>query len=379
MKFCVGPKRASQATRRNKGARFFSLPCGLFAIALILAGCASETSLQSADWNGPKMLAQVSVQEIGDTPPTIKLIQTDHYKIYSTIQDRPDFLNKIAQLMEGAFSTYRILAPSVPPTKDPMQCYLFADRNEWAAFTRQHTGPDADIYMQITRGGYTIHDWYVAYYIGDSSTMSVSAHEGWHQFANRHFKGRLPPFLEEGTACMFENVEWNNGLPRWNLSVNPARALSLRKAMDQKELFPLEQLITLHAGQVVGQSGIKIEAFYAQNWAFARYLWEGENGRFRPAFQQIIADTAAGTVYDPTGSHSRSYLPWNPAGVRPMLEHYLGEDLPTIEKGYQEFMRKIAYDEMPKQFELQSSNEFWRGEQTIMKPGVFREDFAWPV
>jgi hypothetical protein len=151
---------------------------------------------------------------------------------------------------------------------------------------------------------------------------------------------------------MFENVEWKNDLPQWNLSLNPARALSLRKAMDAGQLFPLEQLMKMDAGKVVNMPGIKIEAFYAQSWAFARYLWEGENGKFRPGLQKLFEDTATGEVADPTGSMRRSYLPWNPAGVQPVLEKYFGEDLATLSQGYEQYMQKIAYDELKTQFEM---------------------------
>ena len=312
---------------------------------LLLAACADKQQLGT--WSGPQMLSQVSISDVADAPPEVKVLRTQHYKIYTTIDDRPDLLARIAQLMEGAMGAYHRVAGNLPPPSYPMRCYLFDNRVEWEGFTRQHAGPDASIYLKIARGGYTIHDWYVAYYIGDIGTYSVAAHEGWHQYVNREFKGRLPPFLEEGIACMFENVEWSGDLPRWNLSLNPSRALSLRRAMDAGELFPLDKLITLHAGQIVNLSPIRIEAFYAQDWAFARYLWEGENGKYRPALQRLIADTAAGTVYDPTGSHRR-----NPRGVRPLLEHYLNEDLSVTEAGFRLFMTKIAYDEMKEQFEM---------------------------
>lgn len=299
------------------------------------------------------MLASVQINDSSDDTIHAQTIQTQHYLIYSTITDRPDLLSRLGQLMEGAYGLYRTMVPSVAPTDHPMKCYMFNTRPEWIDFTRKHTGRDATVYLQISRGGYTIHDWYVAYYIGDIGTYSVSAHEGWHQFCSRHFKGRLPPFLEEGLACMYENVEWHGDLPKWNMSINSARALSLRKAMDAGELFPLTELCTLHAGQVVGRSGIRIEAFYAQCWSFARFLWEGEHGRYRPDLQRLLADTAAGTNQDPTGSLRLSYLPWNPAGVRPMLEYYLGEDLTVTEQGYQRFMKHVAYDEMSQQFETQ--------------------------
>jgi hypothetical protein len=326
-------------------------------IAVGVAGCValaacSDQQSGSAQWNGPTVLASVTVEDAAPNNEAVKVVRSQHYEIYSTIQDRPDMLNRLAQLMEGAFGMYRTLAPTVTPTNHPMRCYMFNTRVQWMDFTRLHTGLDSSVYLKISRGGYTIHDWYVAYYIGETSTYSVAAHEGWHQFVARHFRGRLPPFLEEGLACMFEDVQWDNDLPRFNLSLNPDRETSLRRASDANALFPLSELITLHAGQVVGKSGIRIEAFYSQCWAFARYLWEGENGKYRPALQKLLADAAAGTIYDPTGSLRLAYLGWNPAGVRPMLEHYLGADIPTIEAGYRQFIHKVAYDDVMEQFQM---------------------------
>jgi hypothetical protein len=316
------------------------------------AACSPSSTL-SGSWSGPDKAVTVKVEPSPQAGPNASEVRTEHYTIYSTVENRPDLLAKMGQLMEGAYLQYRTLAPEAPPTDHPMLCYLFSTYNEWANFTIAHTGADSQVYLKISRGGYTIQDWYVSYYLGnDIGTYSVAAHEGWHQFVARHFLGRLPPFLEEGIACMFEDVDWEGDLPRWNLSLNPSRTLSLRKVLDNNEQFPLSELITLHAGQVVGRSGIKIEAFYAQNWAFARFLWEGENKKYRPALQQLLADTAAGTVADPTGSLRRKYLPWNPDGVRPMLEHYLGEDLSVIQTEFDAFMKQVAFKEMSEQFEL---------------------------
>lgn len=325
------------------------------AACLALAGCSDQGSSSGNKWTGPTVLASVSVEDGSPSDPTVfpKVIRTEHYLIYSTIQDRPDLLSRMGQLMEGAYGVYRSLAPSVKPTTYPMQCYLFDTRPEWMDFTRLHTGRDSSIYLQITRGGYTLHDWYVAYYIGDIATYSVAAHEGWHQFVARHFRGHLPPFLEEGLACTFEDVEWQGDLPRFNRSLNPEREMSLRRVEDQGELFPLDELIMLHAGLVVGRSSIRIEAFYSEDWAFARFLWEADDGHYRPALLRLLADTAAGTVYDPTGSLRLPYLPWNPAGVKPLLEHYLGEDLSVTDQKFRDFMHKVAYEEMTEQFQMQ--------------------------
>ena len=132
--------------------------------------------------------------------------------------------------MEGALGEYHRVAPGVPLTSTPMKCFVFGTREQWVDFTRRNTGPDAFWYLKINRGGYTVRDWYVSYYVGEKATLSVAAHEGWHQFASRHFKGRLPPFLEEGIATMFEDLRWTaldggpgTDLPRWNLLINRDR------------------------------------------------------------------------------------------------------------------------------------------------------------
>jgi hypothetical protein len=235
-----------------------------------------------------------------------------------------------------------------------MNCYIFGFRDQWNDFTREQTGKDSITYLQIRRGGYAIGDRYVAYNIGARPTASVAAHEGWHQFVARNFRGRLPPFLEEGLATTFEGIDFRDDLPRWNCSVNPLRAQSLRHAMESKHLWPLDQLIRMHAGNVVNGTGDQIEAFYAQCWAFARFMREADNGRYLPNLQKWLAETADGSVFDPSHSHSRAGLPWNPGAVRPMLEHYMGMNLAQIDEAYQAYMHKAAYDEYPAQWNLGS-------------------------
>ena len=325
----------------------------LLIVALLLAGCAAVGGGGGGgggrgQWTGPSAPAPISVERWDYNQQPGKLIKTSHYLIHTTITD-PDALQRLPQVMEGAYAQYQSFVINPQPNK-PMRCYVFAKRTEWAEFTARHTGMDASIYLQITRGGYTIGDWFVSYFVGENATYSVASHEGWHQYVARNFKGRLPPFLEEGTACMFENVRVSGALPRWDLSANPNRSIGLRTSIEENKLWKLDKLVTLHAGDVVQLPGDRIEAFYAQNWAFARFLWEYNNGQYRPAFKKLLADTAAGTVYDSAGTLRRASNMWSPSSVRPMLEHYLGKDLNQIETEYLKFIRQIAYEQLNKQW-----------------------------
>jgi hypothetical protein len=125
---------------------------------------------------------------------------------------------------------------------------------------------------------------------------------------------------------------------------------ALRKAIESNKLWPLEKVIAMHAGEVVEENGEKVDAFYSQAWCFAKFMYESDNGRFRPALQKWLAETAAGTVYDPTHTHNNARGPWNRTAVKPMLEHYLNMDFATIDKLYQAYLRKVAYDEYSAQW-----------------------------
>lgn len=309
---------------------------------LAVGGC--TVAPPPASWTGPAGPTAVNVSAWRYNDQAARQYQTAHYLLLSTVSD-PELMGRIAQVMEGAYQQYLLLVPEVAQSSRLMRCYWFANRDQWAQFTRKQTGAESAIYLQILRGGYTLDDVYVAYDLGESGTFSVAAHEGWHQFAARHFRGRLPPFLEEGIACLFENIRWDNDLPRWNLQVNRTRIRSLRNAVERGQLWTLEELAQMHAGLVVDQPAARIESFYAQSWAFARFMCDYEDGRYRRRLQRLLDDVATGTVFDPTGSHHHAGGGWDPAGVRPMLEYYLGRRLPTIEKEYQEFVRRIVRED----------------------------------
>ena len=246
-------------------------------------------------------------------------------------------------LWKGRTSNTGCIAPNVPLSDEPLQCYLFKDRPEWAVFTKSRTGSAANIYLQIGRGGYTVGDWYVAYFVGDVGTYSVAAHEGWHQFVARHFKTRPPPFLEEGLACLFEEVQWRGRrLPSWDLAQNNGRRNGLRDALENHTMIPLDRLVTMHAGMVVDRPHEEVEGFYAQNWAFARFLWDAEDGRYRPALQKLLADAAAGELFSDGGVKASDDAAWQPKNVKPMLEHYLGMPLADVEAAYLKYAKKTA-------------------------------------
>lgn len=271
-----------------------------------------------------------------------QVLRTPHYAIYTTIGDRQT-TQELSTLMEAALRQYQQLAPAAKLTGGPLPCYIFAQRSEWADYTRAHTGAMATLYLKINRGGYTIDDTFVAYLIGQSGTDAVAAHEGFHQFVARNFKTRLPPFLEEGIASLFENIRWTGEQPHWDLSINASRTSKLRRAIENGELWPLEQLSQMHAGDVVNLPSRRIETFYAQDWAFAQFL--ARDPRYVTKFKTMMNELADGSAARfstlPADAPSGA---WDPKAVQPLLEHYMGVPLERLSRDYAGFVKQIAYN-----------------------------------
>lgn len=317
---------------------YFLLPA-LLLLWILLAGCAANPAEPAAGPNNP---SAVHVGPWDPRYPRSHCITTAHYRIYTDVTDG-DAMDQFGQLMEGAFDQYQRLCPGITLSPRPLDCFIFSRREQWAQFTAQHTGQDAAIYLKIDRGGYTVNDWFVAFWIGDRGTFSVAAHEGLHQFVARNYASRLPPALEEGFACMFENIEWNGRLPRWDFRGSTARQWALRRATDSRimNLWSLPDLLRLHAGDVIALPRERIETFYAENWALAMFLWEGENQRYRPALQQLLADTAAGKRWLPPGI-TLGPRDWYPALGQTVLEHYLHMSFDQLQPRFFAYAAKLS-------------------------------------
>src|SRR5262245_6572362 len=136
---------------------------GIFLLAAWLAllnGCASSGSAPQT----PSAIVSISPWVYHDSP-NARVIHTSHYAIHTTISNT-DFSAAMGALMEAALLQYQQFTPGVTVSSEPLECFVFQRRTEWAEFTADKTGDDAALYLQINRGGYTVRDWYVAYYIG---------------------------------------------------------------------------------------------------------------------------------------------------------------------------------------------------------------------
>lgn len=277
------------------------------------------------------------------------LITTKHYEIYTTLNE-PLMLRQVPAFMEASHRAYQNMVPGNISTSSKFKVYLFATREQWEAFTRNFTGIHADVYMKIQRGAYYLNGSCVAYNIGRTRTFAVLGHESWHQFNSRHFKYRLPSWLDEGIAMYFETGKYNDGRFEFNPTENLNRLGSLKYAMMQNKLIGLEQLIMLNPGEVLMHgSGDATLSFYAQAYALVRFLRESNHAKRYYQFNSMLGDGLSGRwplTKEAANLSANRNIPmtarYNSMVAKAIFENYIGNNYDELESEYLRFCKKIT-------------------------------------
>ncbi len=280
--------------------------------------------------------------------PGLKLT-TAHYEIYTTLLE-PLMLSQVPGFMESAYRSYQSQLPQPIETTSKFTVYLFGDRRQWETFTISYAGYLAPMYLKIKAGAYYMNGACVAYSIGRERTFATIGHEGWHQFNSRHFKYRLPSWLDEGAAMMFETSQYNQGLFTFTPDRNIYRLASLKSTLLKNKTIPLKELVSINPGEVVTESDDAVAAFYSQAYALVRFLRENDYGKRLTNYQKLLLDGLNGqwplAEPDQRIAADRNIpitVHWNRMVGSALFEHYINNDYDKIEKEYLTFCRKIVY------------------------------------
>ena len=278
-------------------------------------------------------------------------ITTEHYEINTTLLDLL-VLRQVPGFMESALAAYKKQLPNPIETENIFKIYLFGTRGQWEDFTKTFAGDNAQMYLKIKKGAYYLNGICVAYNIGRTRTFAVLGHEGWHQFNSRHFKYRLPSWLDEGIATLFESSVYVDGIFYFKPERNIARLGSLREALRSKNIIPLEELITLNPGEVIVQTNSEVVAsFYAQSYALTRFLREEGYGKRLGKYHNLLLGAANGSwpltpKLKKIASDRNIALTagWNRYISPKLFAYYIDPNCGLMEEEYLEFCRKIVYN-----------------------------------
>ena len=283
--------------------------------------------------------------------PGLKLT-TAHYEIFTTLLE-PSILRQSGGFIESAYKAYNLQLPEPIETKTKFTIYLFADRRQWEDFTNNFAGEQAEIFRRIKAGAYCHNGTCVAYDIGSERTFSVLAHEGWHQFSSRHFKFRLPSWLDEGVAMLFETQAAGDGTFGFEPAENAYRLNALKKTMSKDKMLPLRNLIATTPGDVLATDQTEaVMGFYSQSYALIRFLRETGGGERLGDYRRLLADGLRGDW--PLDEISRKIaadrniprnILWNHLVSLVLFHEYIGDDYEPVEKEYLAFCWQIVADE----------------------------------
>jgi len=253
--------------------------------------------------------------------------------------------------IESAYAGYNNQLPQPLETANPFQVYLFADRQQWEDFTYGFAGEQAATFCKIKTGAYYLNGACVVYDIGPQRTLSALGHEGWHQFNSRHFKYRLPSWLDEGVAMQFETGVSDGGLFRFDPSANLQRLGALQDTLRHGKPIPLRELIATSPGEALATDQAEaVMAFYSQSYALVRFLREVDYGRCLDSYHRLLSDGLSGqwplgrsnSITAADRNLPRTLL-WNRQVGRQLFERYIGTDLDRLEQEYSAFCRRITY------------------------------------
>ncbi len=280
------------------------------AVALCLAGCSRSHHARAASSGRaePKQARSAAIERlqaerlpalISVEPWEIKYgpglkLTTSHYEIFSTVL-QPLMLRMIPGFVESAYAGYNDQLPQPLQTTSKFKIYLFADRQQWEDFTYGFAGDQAPLFCKIKTGAYYLNGACVIYDIGPKRTLSAIGHEGWHQFNSRHFKYRLPSWLDEGVAMLFEASTYEDGLFRFDPGNNLQRLGSLKETLDKDKQMSLRELVATSPGEVLATDQAEtVTAFYSQSYALVRFLREAGSGRRLSSYHRLLWDGLSG-------------------------------------------------------------------------------------
>ncbi|MEO0512149.1 MAG: DUF1570 domain-containing protein [Planctomycetota bacterium] len=292
----------------------------------------------------------LSVEPWTDFPgETGLVVRTNAYRLFMTVSDRR-LVRDLPAFCEQALESYRTSLAELPPPPLKLDTYLMDSRAQWETLTRIVTRERADDYLQIRRGGFAYRGSGYFWDIGFADTLSITAHEGWHQYTQRTFKNRLPSWLEEGVATYHEGLRLSDrrgrtATPRLLAWSNTERFDRLREAVGAGRLLPLSEVVRLTPGDLLSRSEDAALDWYAQVWGAVHFLKEADDGRYAGALSSILEDAAAGQLWRTVGrrygrSAARAAIRAHGAGA--VLKTYLETDDAELDRAYVRFVSAVV-------------------------------------
>lgn len=270
---------------------------------------------------------------------------TEHYDLRVTVKDSM-LLEYAPVFIEATYREYRKLMPPPQEKEGRQVVYVFDNRPEWVIFTRQFAHPSqVETYMHIHSGGYMDHLRAVSVFwdVGRDNTLSLMAHECWHQYLAFYFPEPLTAWLNEGMACQWESFDLQGREPIYQPARNHLRRSDLRDALlEGNELIPLDELLGMNPGYAVTQTGATVRNYYAQVWSLVLFLRQSESP-YHQGFLDLLADAGTERIDHAVRAYRAVHGDETLSEGEIIFRHYITDNLPDFESEYRNYCRSVLY------------------------------------
>ena len=308
---------------------------GMLLSLMLLAGCSAPAALPVAvrqtQWSPAAGIQGVR-------------LETAHYDLKITAQD-PVLREVLPTFLEATFAEYQRILPPPEGRHEKLDVYLFDTREQWAAFTRRFVPQRAHVYLYIKAGGYVDQQTATAvvWDLGRDNTLTLLAHEGFHQYLTKYFPEPVVAWLNEGLATQWEAFDLHAGQPVFTPRLNYHRRNNLRETLAEPEgWIPLRKLLGMNAGEAVVQAGQVTRGYYAQVWSLVLFLREGGNREYARGFADLLNDVGTERLRNRVRAYSAGTTTAGSSFGEMILRHYVTEDLDTFERAYRDFCERLV-------------------------------------
>ncbi|QOI99606.1 MAG: hypothetical protein HRU70_03580 [Phycisphaeraceae bacterium] len=312
-------------------------------------GAVGSAGAVGADGSGAAAPADLVLSEEAwtfDSSPG-RVIRTVSYAVHTTMEGGL-IVDRAPAFLERALVHYTTTLGVLPRPPRTMETYLLSTRPQWNRLTRTLLGAEAEPFLRIERGGFSHRGRGVYYDIGPKDTLTIAAHEGWHQYVQTTFRDALPVWLDEGVATYMEGFRWDPKEPDrpvflpWS---NLERYETLRWTAARGRLMPLGELLRSSPQSLMEQDPRSPLRYYAQVWGLIHFLREGEGGKYSPALSKLLLDASQGRVGETVreamgGPAARAFATRRDGTV--VFSAYFTPDLDRLDQEFRAFIDEIS-------------------------------------
>jgi hypothetical protein len=265
----------SRSSILNSRFSIFSSPCLRVSVFNLIAAVLLPLQL-AADRPNPAKLDD----------PNLRVLHTHHYDIHTDIDDA--LITDLSSRMDVMYDQYvKTLSDFKPPASAPaLPVYLFETHEKYMAFTD---------YSGINTGGLFVsgrRSYLTAYNQGQGrdALRRTLQHEAFHQFAYFTISRRLPPWMNEGMAQLFEESIWV-GKDFESDQIPPRRLRQLHADIVQKRLIEFDQLMFMTPNEwrgILHTNLQKAATCYNQAWAMAFFCSSAGDPAYHADFLSLL-------------------------------------------------------------------------------------------